>query len=109
AAPMLASRKWPPPWMGFCDMSRNSHPDRAAAKNPNCFELRGPQIAATLTMPSTAADMAEGKLGRWLVDEGDKVAAGDVIAEIETDKATMEFEAPAAGIVARILVAAGSE
>jgi pyruvate dehydrogenase E2 component (dihydrolipoamide acetyltransferase) len=62
-----------------------------------------------LAMPSTSTDMTAGKLARWLVNEGDTIAAGDILAEIETDKATIEFEAPAAGVVARILVAAGSE
>jgi pyruvate dehydrogenase E2 component (dihydrolipoamide acetyltransferase) len=60
-------------------------------------------------MPATSPDMTAGKLARWLIKEGDKIAVGDVVAEIETDKATMEFEAPAAGIVARILLPAGSE
>ncbi len=62
----------------------------------------------TLAMPALSPTMEEGTLARWLVGEGDRVAAGDVIAEIETDKATMEYEAPAAGVIARIIVAAGS-
>ena len=65
-------------------------------------------MPTTLTMPALSPSMQEGTLARWLVGEGDEIAAGDVIAEIETDKATMEFEAPRSGVVARILVPAGS-
>ncbi|KJS19763.1 MAG: branched-chain alpha-keto acid dehydrogenase subunit E2 [Hoeflea sp. BRH_c9] len=62
-----------------------------------------------ITMPALSPTMEEGNLAKWLVKEGDKVAPGDVIAEIETDKATMEVEAVDEGTVAKILVAAGSE
>ncbi len=62
-----------------------------------------------ITMPALSPTMEEGNLAKWLVKEGDKVAPGDVIAEIETDKATMEVEAVDEGVVARILVPAGSE
>ncbi|WP_163362049.1 biotin/lipoyl-containing protein, partial [Klebsiella aerogenes] len=51
----------------------------------------------------------EGNLAKWLVKEGDKVSPGDVIAEIETDKATMEVEAVDEGTVAKLVVPAGSE
>src|SRR3546814_3822719 len=53
--------------------------------------------------------MEEGTLAKWLVKEGDTVSSGDLLAEIETDKATMEFEAVDEGTVAKILVAEGSE
>jgi pyruvate dehydrogenase E2 component (dihydrolipoamide acetyltransferase) len=62
-----------------------------------------------VTMPALSPTMEEGNLAKWLVKEGDKVASGDVIAEIETDKATMEVEAVDEGTVAKILVAAGTE
>jgi pyruvate dehydrogenase E2 component (dihydrolipoamide acetyltransferase) len=62
-----------------------------------------------ITMPALSPTMEEGNLSKWLVKEGDKVKSGDVIAEIETDKATMEVEAVDEGVVARILVPAGSE
>ncbi|MCC0019547.1 MAG: pyruvate dehydrogenase complex dihydrolipoamide acetyltransferase [Nitratireductor sp.] len=62
-----------------------------------------------ITMPALSPTMEEGNLAKWLVKEGDKVAAGDVIAEIETDKATMEVEAVDEGTVAKIVVEAGSE
>ena len=62
-----------------------------------------------ILMPALSPTMEEGNLAKWLVKEGDKVAPGDVIAEIETDKATMEVEAVDEGVIAKILVAAGSE
>src|SRR5687767_10580369 len=60
-------------------------------------------------MPALSPTMEEGNLAKWLVKEGDKVTSGDVIAEIETDKATMEVEAVDEGTVARIVVPAGTE
>jgi len=62
-----------------------------------------------ITMPALSPTMEEGNLAKWLVKEGDKVAPGDVIAEIETDKATMEVEAVDEGTVAKIVVPAGTE
>ena len=62
-----------------------------------------------ITMPALSPTMEEGNLAKWLVKEGDQVAPGDVIAEIETDKATMEVEAVDEGTVARIVVPAGTE
>ena len=62
-----------------------------------------------ITMPALSPTMEEGNLAKWLVKEGDKVAPGDVIAEIETDKATMEVEAVDEGVVAKIVVPAGTE
>ena len=60
-------------------------------------------------MPALSPTMEEGTLAKWLVKEGDTVSSGDLIAEIETDKATMEFEAVDEGVVGKILVAEGSE
>ncbi|MBB2692377.1 UNVERIFIED_ORG: pyruvate dehydrogenase E2 component (dihydrolipoamide acetyltransferase) [Rhizobium esperanzae] len=62
-----------------------------------------------ITMPALSPTMEEGNLAKWLVKEGDKVKSGDVIAEIETDKATMEVEAVDEGTVAKLVVAAGTE
>ncbi len=62
-----------------------------------------------ILMPALSPTMTEGNLTKWMVKEGDSVAAGDVIAEIETDKATMEVEAVDEGKVGRILVAEGTE
>ena len=62
-----------------------------------------------VTMPALSPTMEEGTLAKWLVKEGDSVSAGDVIAEIETDKATMEVEAVDEGTVGRIVVPEGTE
>ncbi|MGB4106690.1 MAG: pyruvate dehydrogenase complex dihydrolipoamide acetyltransferase [Alphaproteobacteria bacterium] len=62
-----------------------------------------------ITMPALSPTMTEGNLAKWLKKEGDKVKAGDVIAEIETDKATMEVEAVDEGILGKILVPAGTQ
>ncbi|WP_317214149.1 pyruvate dehydrogenase complex dihydrolipoamide acetyltransferase [Gluconobacter sp. GP1] len=66
-------------------------------------------MAIDILMPALSPTMTEGKLARWLKNEGDTVSAGDVIAEIETDKATMEVEAVDEGILGRILVQEGAE
>jgi pyruvate dehydrogenase E1 component beta subunit len=66
-------------------------------------------MAVELKMPALSPTMEEGTLAKWLVKAGDAVKAGDVIAEIETDKATMEFEAIDEGTVSEILIAEGTE
>src|SRR5580658_6407181 len=66
-------------------------------------------MATQILMPALSPTMTEGKLARWLKKVGDEVRAGDVIAEIETDKATMEVEAVDEGKLARILVDEGTE
>jgi pyruvate dehydrogenase E2 component (dihydrolipoamide acetyltransferase) len=62
-----------------------------------------------ILMPALSPTMEEGTLAKWLVKEGDAVKSGDILAEIETDKATMEFEAVDEGVIGKILVAAGTE
>ncbi|MEM9436340.1 MAG: pyruvate dehydrogenase complex dihydrolipoamide acetyltransferase [Pseudomonadota bacterium] len=62
-----------------------------------------------ILMPALSPTMEEGTLAKWLVKEGDEVASGDLLAEIETDKATMEFEAIDDGVIGKILVQEGSE
>jgi len=62
-----------------------------------------------ILMPALSPTMEEGTLAKWLKSEGDEIAAGDLIAEIETDKATMEFEATDEGTLGRILVSEGTE
>ena len=62
-----------------------------------------------LKMPALSPTMEEGTLAKWLVKEGDEVSAGDLLAEIETDKATMEFESIDEGTVGKIVVPDGSE
>ncbi|WNO55047.1 pyruvate dehydrogenase complex E1 component subunit beta [Stakelama saccharophila] len=66
-------------------------------------------MAIELKMPALSPTMEEGTLAKWLVKEGDTVAAGDIMAEIETDKATMEFEAVDEGTIAKILVDEGTD
>src|SRR6476646_12272464 len=62
-----------------------------------------------LKMPALSPTMEEGTLAKWLVKEGDEVKSGDILAEIETDKATMEFEAVDEGKIAKILVPEGTD
>src|SRR5687767_14640148 len=62
-----------------------------------------------LKMPALSPTMEEGTLAKWLVKEGDEVKSGDILAEIETDKATMEFEAVDEGTIAKILVSEGTD
>ncbi|MEC7792645.1 MAG: pyruvate dehydrogenase complex dihydrolipoamide acetyltransferase [Pseudomonadota bacterium] len=62
-----------------------------------------------ILMPALSPTMEEGTLAKWLVKEGDTVSSGDLLAEIETDKATMEFEAVDEGVIGKILVPEGSE
>ncbi len=66
-------------------------------------------MAIELKMPALSPTMEEGTLAKWLVKEGDEVQAGDIMAEIETDKATMEFEAVDEGVIAKILVPEGTD
>jgi pyruvate dehydrogenase E2 component (dihydrolipoamide acetyltransferase) len=66
-------------------------------------------MSINITMPALSPTMEEGKLAKWHVKEGDKVSSGDVIAEIETDKATMEVESIDEGIVGKIVVPEGTE
>ena len=66
-------------------------------------------MATEVLMPALSPTMEEGTLAKWLVKEGDQVASGDILAEIETDKATMEFEAVDEGTIGKILVAEGTE
>ena len=66
-------------------------------------------MSIEIKMPALSPTMEEGTLAKWLVKEGDTVSAGDLMAEIETDKATMEFEAVDEGVIARILVPEGAE
>src|SRR4028118_2119742 len=62
-----------------------------------------------ILMPALSPTMEQGKLAKWLKNEGDKVKPGDILAEIETDKATMEVEAIDEGVLAKILVSDGTD
>jgi pyruvate dehydrogenase E1 component beta subunit len=66
-------------------------------------------MATEILMPALSPTMEEGTLSKWLVKEGDTVSSGDILAEIETDKATMEFEAVDDGVMGKILIAEGTE
>lgn len=66
-------------------------------------------MSVNILMPALSPTMTEGAIARWLVKEGDVVSSGDLLAEIETDKATMELEAPEDGVLGRILVPEGTE
>ncbi|HBH45339.1 MAG TPA: pyruvate dehydrogenase complex E1 component subunit beta, partial [Hyphomonas atlantica] len=66
-------------------------------------------MSVDILMPALSPTMEEGTLSKWLKKEGDTVSSGDVIAEIETDKATMEVEAVDEGTLAKILVPEGTE
>ena len=66
-------------------------------------------MSIKILMPALSPTMKEGNLLKWLVKEGDKVNAGDVLAEIETDKATMEIEAVDEGTITSIVVKEGTE
>src|SRR5215470_12816954 len=66
-------------------------------------------MAIEILMPALSPTMTEGKLAKWLKKEGDQIASGDVLAEIETDKATMEVEAVDEGVLQKILIQEGTE
>ena len=66
-------------------------------------------MSTEILMPALSPTMEEGTLAKWLVKEGDRVSSGDLLAEIETDKATMEFEAVDEGVIGKLLVAEGAE
>ncbi len=66
-------------------------------------------MSVDILMPALSPTMEEGTLSKWLVKEGDTVQAGDIMAEIETDKATMEFEAVDEGVIGKILIQEGTE
>ena len=65
-------------------------------------------MSTEILMPALSPTMEDGTLAKWLVSEGDSVASGDLLAEIETDKATMEFEAVDEGVGGKLLVAEGT-
>ena len=66
-------------------------------------------MTINILMPALSPTMEEGTLAKWLVKEGDIVQSGDIMAEIETDKATMEFEAVDEGTIGKILIPEGTE
>jgi pyruvate dehydrogenase E2 component (dihydrolipoamide acetyltransferase) len=81
---------------------------KAGQQSPAQEERRA-AMPIEIKMPALSPTMEEGKLAKWLVKEGDTVSSGDILAEIETDKATMEFEAVDEGTVGKIMVAEGTD
>src|SRR5690348_7711751 len=88
-----------------CRIRSRSSPPRA----PSAIETRGQGMPTNILMPALSPTMTEGRLAKWLKKEGDDIKAGDVIAEIETDKATMEVEAVDEGKLQKIVVPAGTD
>src|SRR5262245_22831032 len=84
--------------VGFVDRSRHHQRD----------QLKDTRMPVNILMPALSPTMEKGNLAKWLKKEGDAVKAGDVIAEIETDKATMEYEAIDEGVLAKIVVPEGT-
>jgi pyruvate dehydrogenase E2 component (dihydrolipoamide acetyltransferase) len=84
-------------------------PNRRIGFEPRDALSLGRSMPIELKMPALSPTMEEGTLAKWLVKEGDEVKSGDILAEIETDKATMEFEAVDEGRIAKILVAEGTD
>src|SRR3546814_11518376 len=72
---------------------RSSTPTSSRPRDPGTARDRKPSMPIEVLMPALSPTMTEGKLAKWLIKEGDAVQAGDVLAEIETDKATMDVEA----------------
>lgn len=66
-------------------------------------------MSTSIRMPNLGAEATEGRLTSWLKQVGDTITEGEAIAEIETDKATLDLEAPASGVLREILVAAGAD
>jgi pyruvate dehydrogenase E2 component (dihydrolipoamide acetyltransferase) len=92
------------------DWRKSLHDAREAARSFGpAFQTGCPFMSIQIKMPALSPTMEEGTLARWLVKVGDTVTSGDILAEIETDKATMEFEAVDEGIVTEIAVPEGSE
>ena len=81
----------------------------AAPKAPPPAPSLGTLKGALINMPFGDLTVDSGKLVRWTVEDGAKVAKGDIVAEIETDKAVVEIEAPAAGIVAQVVKTVGQD
>src|SRR5436190_1214335 len=96
-----------------CRGSRTSSPRharwRTASRLGGARAPKGQHMPIEIRMPALSPTMTEGNLARWLKKEGDEVHAGDVIAEIETDKATMEYEAADEGCIGKIIVPEGAQ
>jgi pyruvate dehydrogenase E2 component (dihydrolipoamide acetyltransferase) len=98
-----------PPSRGGSDGGRYGRRSSSLRVPPCVSQLEGPPMPVNILMPALSPTMEKGNLAKWLKKEGDKVKAGDVIAEIETDKATMEVEAVDEGTLGKIVVAEGTQ
>ncbi|KAJ0245610.1 Dihydrolipoyllysine-residue acetyltransferase component 1 of pyruvate dehydrogenase complex [Hirschfeldia incana] len=87
----------------------NSHPKSFVRFGIQNFSSTGPVPQTVLTMPALSPTMSHGNIAKWLKKEGDKVEVGDVLCEIETDKATVELESQEEGFLAKIVVTEGSK
>src|SRR3954471_10456536 len=98
--PTPSRSSWPP----FRSSPRSNPQPALCWQNAASHDPHGGLVSEELVMPRLSDTMEEGTIGRWLVHEGDSFSEGDVLAEIETDKATMDFQAYDAGTVLKILV-----
>src|SRR5690242_18882669 len=89
--------------------SSRCHPWPKWSRRPRPYVIDRPTMPTNILMPALSPTMEKGNLARWLKKEGDKIKSGDVIAEIETDKATMEYEAVDDGTLAKIVVPEGTQ
>src|ERR1700735_503411 len=100
----------PPIWSVWpCRIRPTSSPPPRKSVTAEAVRDKGKKMPIEITMPALSPTMTEGNLARWLKREGDAVKAGDVLAEIETDKATMEVESIDDGTLGKIIVADGTE
>src|ERR1700745_286406 len=99
--PISSVSRWP--------KSRTSSRERARSPTGSRPRQKGEIMPIEILMPALSPTMTEGNLARWLKKEGDEVHSGDVLAEIETDKATMEIEAIDDGKIGKILVPEGAQ
>jgi pyruvate dehydrogenase E2 component (dihydrolipoamide acetyltransferase) len=93
----------------ICSPATTKNANREAGGLGLNIFIKEEKMSHKLLMPALSPSMTEGKLAKWLVQEGSAVATGDVIAEIETDKATLELEAPFSGVLLKILVPDGTD
>src|SRR6187549_2885246 len=106
ASPGSTSRCPTPPTSRRCRCRRPRTSSKPRAPSATAED---PAMSINILMPALSPTMTEGKLAKWHVKVGDAIKAGQVICEIETDKATMEVEAVDEGTVAKILVEEGTE
>src|SRR5690242_9584780 len=103
----MSRRRLPPRWArARCRPAKRNPRKKSQKKRP---ERSADAMPINILMPALSPTMEKGNLAKWLKKEGDKVKSGDIIAEIETDKATMEVEAVDEGTIAKIVVPEGTQ